>query len=140
MGDKIKLKFYSPNDCKKKNKMSIHWFSTGKTEQGFCLIGKTGTFRFKQAFAEIMKFQKGERWLIGVDSKEKPTYIIFVRADGENKINGFKMIFQNKSWALSAKTVIKELGLSIPQKCKTELYKDEKYEGFKIVLSKFAHQ
>lgn len=111
------------------------WFTTHKLEQGFCLIGKNGNFRFKQEIAKIMSFEKGERWLVGIDMNEQtPKHIYIIRPENKSDTNGFKMTYQNKSWSIAAKTVIKELGLKIPLKCKIEKYIDEKHEGLKITL------
>ena len=115
--------------------MKLKIFNNGKIEQGFALIGKTGSLRFKAAFAESMGFVKDERWLVGVDSDEIPTkHIYVVRPTDDIKHNGWKMQYQNKSWALAGKTLVKELKLEVPIKCKVEVYKENGYNGFRLVL------
>lgn len=115
--------------------MKLKIFSNGKIEQGYALIGKTGALRFKQSFAESMQFEKGQRWLVGTDADEKPIkHIYIVKPSKENQHEGWKMIYQNKSWSLSGKTLVKELGLQVPLKCRVEIYKENGYDGFRMVL------
>lgn len=115
--------------------MNIKIFNNGKIEQGFVLIGKTGSIRFKTAFAENMGFVKDGRWLVGIDNDEIPTkHIYILRPDEENKHNGWKMQYVNKSWSLSGKTVVNELKLEVPIKCKVEVFKGNGYDGFRLVL------
>lgn len=115
--------------------MKLKIFSHGKIEQGYALIGKTGYLRFKQAFAQSMGFVSGDRWLIGTDADEsKAKYIYVLRTKEENQCDGWKMIYQNKSWGLSAKTLINELKITAPLKCRVEVYKDDEYDGFRLVL------
>ncbi len=114
--------------------MKLKFFSSGRIELGFALIGKPGAIRFKQSLAVSMKFMKGEKWLIGIDEEEKKPTAIYIFRVSEDHPNGFKMIYQNKSWSIAGKTVIKELKLAPPIKCKIEPYKDNEHEGLKLIL------
>jgi hypothetical protein len=125
----VELVFYD----KKGNGMNnITWFDSGKIMQGMALIGKTGQIRFKAAFAESMKFKPGERWRVGVN-KER-TVLYFIKPESGQEFNGFKMMYQNKSWFLSGKTMVNELKLQLPIRGMVEPYKDEKMEGFIMKL------
>ncbi|WP_019948064.1 hypothetical protein [Hymenobacter aerophilus] len=115
--------------------MKLKFYGSGKIEQGFALIGKTGQIRLKSAFAQSMDFKKDERWLVGTDEDEKPIkHIYILRPKREEQHNGFKMQYQNKSWFLSGKTVINELNLQPPIKCHVEPFKKEGFDGFRLVL------
>lgn len=116
--------------------MKLIFYGSGKIEQGFALIGKTGQIRLKAAFAQSMGFKKDERWLLGTDADEKPIkHLYIVRPKKEEQHNGFKMQYQNKSWFLSGKTVVNELKLKVPLKCRVEPFEKEDIKGFRLVLS-----
>lgn len=116
----------SVTTTKKEN--NFIWFSNGKIEQGYALFGKTGSIRFKQALSEVMSFKPGERWLIGVTQENKDD-IIIVRPKQGQEMNGFKMMYQNKSWFITAKGVAIELKLQLPKKYFVEQYSDGEYSG-----------
>ena len=117
--------------------MKLKFYGSGKIEQGFALIGTTGQIRFKTAFAQTMDFKKDERWLVGTDEDENPVkHIYILRPKKEEQHNGFKMQYQNKSWFISGKTIINELKIAIPAKCKVEPFKESDYDGFRLVLPK----
>jgi hypothetical protein len=116
--------------------MKMKFLSNGKIEQGCVLLGKNGNIRFKSEFAKDHGFIKGQKWRVGIDADENPMKHIFVLSPAkDNPQEGFKMTFQNKSWALAAKTLFKELNLIPPLKCRIEDFKDAEYEGFIITLS-----
>ena len=114
--------------------MKIKWFDSGKIMQGMALIGKNGQIRFKAAFAESMNFKSGERWKIGVNKEH--TILYFIKPHKGFEHNGFKMMYQNKSWFLSGNTVVKELKLNPPIRGFVEPYKDDNMEGFIMKLPK----
>jgi hypothetical protein len=117
--------------------MKMKFITSGRIEQGFVLIGKSGSIRFKSEFAKLHGFAPGQKWRMGVDSSESPAkHVFIIKPDPNNPQEGFKMSFQNKSWALAAKLLLYELKLTPPLKCKIEEFKDGEYEGFKITLPK----
>lgn len=113
----------------------IKWLTSHKIEQGTVLINKYGAIRFKSEFATLMKFEKDERWRIGVYRSEAPAkHVLLVRATEENRHEGFKMQYQNKSWFVTCKTLLKELGIELPCKCKMAEFKEDGLTGIKIIL------
>lgn len=115
--------------------MKLKMFTNAKIEQGFVLINKFGAIRFKKEFAMDMGFKHNERWIIGIDKEENPVkHLYVIRPDKENEHNGFKMSYQNKSWFITCRTLLKELSIEFPAKCRMEEYNDDKYSGFRILL------
>lgn len=117
-------------------KDGFKFFSNGKIEYGFVLINQYGAIRFKSELAKAAQFEAGSRWLIGVNEEEDSIkYLYIFPAKKEDAHNGFKMMFQNKSWSITCKSLFISLKVKTPVKCKIEDFKHETYgNGFKIYL------
>lgn len=101
------------------------------------LIGKTGCIRFKKNQVQQFNLMEDKRLLVGYDMDEKPvSHIYIVNPTEELKDHGYKVMYQNKSHFIQAKTICNELNLPLPLKCTFEPYSDGVYTGFRLVLPK----
>lgn len=115
--------------------MRLLFIENKKEQSNTVLIGKSGYFRFKKALAKELQMEKNDLWQIAIDTEENPKkHIYIIKSIGDDFMRGHKVLYQNKSWSISAKAVIKQLGLKVPIKCNYEDFNDGNYWGIKLIL------
>lgn len=98
-------------------------------------IGKTGIIRFRNEFANTMKFVRNEYYSIGVDECEMPLkYLYLSKLLNGKTSDGFKLELLNNKWLIDAKYAIFELKINVPKKCKAEEFNEKKFNGIRIIL------
>lgn len=101
------------------------------------LIGKTGNLRFRKEFAEKFKFSKNEHWVIGINEEEPEIeHIYFSRAKGSSKTDLWRLAYLNGNWFINVHSIVEELNLKKPIKCKIEQFKAQEFDGFRLLLPK----
>lgn len=102
--------------------MKIKFIENLKVEKGNVLIGKSGQLRFKKNIVELYKIKEGQRYMIGYDTEQKPCKALYLFPD--DNMNGFKVTYQNSSYTICAKGIVKELNLKLPLKTLIEPWND----------------
>lgn len=117
-------------------RMKLKMFINGKMEQDTALFGANGQLRFKSKFAKVNGFVAGERWLVGTDEEEDQIKYIYVVKDLSDKKRdrGWVMSYQNKSWFISAKMLMKQLSITKSTRMQIEPFEDSQYKGMRLIL------
>lgn len=115
-------------------KLNIEFYTNPKLTKNQVHIGKTGQLRFKKDIVEQFKIEKGQRWKIGWDASEKKATVIYMILDNDC-VDGFKISYSNSTHHMNLKGVITKLGIKTPNNCKYESFKQDDYQGIKIILS-----
>lgn len=111
--------------------MKLKFYTNPKLAKEYVYIGKNGQLRFKQAFAEKYKLEKGMRFQVGTDADlKKPDAIYLIPDTG----NGFKVSYGNSSFHMTIKEVVEQLGIKTPCMLRYEDFKDNDIEAIKLIL------
>jgi hypothetical protein len=137
----MRLKYFDKKQKTFTSNMDLLFFRNGKTEQNSALISKFGILRVKMKIAKELNFNNDERYLVGIDKNEDaPKYIYVLKykspASELDKDIGWQTKYNNNSWSVSFKTVVKELNLQerLPMWLRVEPFNDDTYIGFRLLI------
>lgn len=92
--------------------IELNYIQPAKTQRNTVLFSKNGQIRFKVNSVEKWNWKDVKYIKVGFDKNfnDKTTSCLYFAVGDES--NGFKLSYQNKSYFISGKTILEEMGLS----------------------------
>ncbi len=98
-------------------------------------FAKNGAIYFKKEDGESLKFKIGERWAVGTDDDDpERRHLYILRSKKGDIIDGYKMKRSTGSWHIQVSAPLNNLSITIPARYSFEVFQDDSYEGFKILI------
>ncbi len=117
--------------------MKLLYYHNPKMDRDRLFIGKTGHLRFKKLPIEKIGIEKGQRWLVGIDSDENKVnylYILRNQKDEKENLSGFKVSCGNNSFHMNIKGPVEKYKIEKGRAYDYELFEFEDYKGFRILI------